>query len=1800
MLPAIRIIAIVATATFAGWHSGPAHATLDLAQAPLFQQTPTPPLNMLVMDRDHKLFYEAYNDASDLNGDGITDIGYKPNEIDYFGYFDSYTCYDYNSGSGRFVPAVRNGPGNGSVPDRTRKRCSGRWSGDFLNYLTTTRIDALRKVLYGGRRVVDTAAAAGTPAVTVLERAYVPQDGHSFGKEYTSTAVDGYDIANYAPDLGQPGTGRRHLFANLALSRGGDPLLRVIENSSFRIWNWISIERPVGGDECFNASNNRVACVSGGTTEPWPGHPNDRGQLDAQQAALAIPANATGSDNPATIRCNEADQCNLGTPAPSQDEYMTIITGRLVISVAGTYQFSVDGDDAVEFVLTDSNGAELAARGWYGGHGNCNACDTYTTAEVSLVAGTYGVRFRHTEGTGGDNYRVRWRKTVGVGTFGWQDLPSLVSASNANGGLNGLTRTTYDTTPAIAGGSPERRDYVVRVEVCKDATLAEDNCREYGPVAGPTALKPTGILHQYGETGEMMFGLISGTWDNNHQGGVLRRRMAPLLGRDLNGDGDFVDTGESAPEININTGQFVSTTRGIIHNLDRFSIGGFRYPPDSSHDYSAVGCPALGDRSPANGECPDWGNPIGEMMWESLRYFAGAGAPVAAFSTSSAGAGTTIESNLGLTEETAANGGWLDPYRALQDGGFAYCAKPFQTVISDINPSFDSNLPGNAFAAAVPTATNPASIGSLDVAAQAQTIWEQEGLGTTNVFFGEVGSANNGAPTAKSASSFGNIRGMAEEPTKQGTYYAASLARFGFLNDINAARSSQNLRTYAVALASPRPRMEFPIGSGGKVTLVPFAKTVAGCFNATPGASFQASNTLVDFYVERYVNIRTANEDPSINLGRPSAIFRINWEDVEQGNDHDMDAIVRYQLEQNADGTVSVNLTSEYAAGSCVQYMGYTISGTTADGIYLDVRDRDTADANAVAYRFATPPGLSAGACGVTTPPAQCTTTPVLTLNNSRIFTPNPAAGSARPVRDPLFYAAKYGGFTDRNNNGRPDDTEWDALPPGLDANNDGDFTDPGDRLPGDGVPDNYFLVTNALFLRQQLEAAFDRIRDSNLESGGVTVSGVRLDAGSVSYVPEFTNQSWVGDLKAYEILSNGDAGAIKWSANERLPADLSSRRIYTALTSGYSNTPSQVQTAEFTVAGLGGATQVPAAIGLLSTDLATRYGGATPAQVIAYLRGDSTLEVASGGRFRNRRDASGNSILIGDIVGSQPALMRAADDYGYARVDALSDTAQSAYATFLTSKASRVPAVFVGSNSGKFHAFNASGDIAVGGGTELFAYIPSTARVQMGRLLDPNYIHRYLTDGSPQVGDVWDGSSWRSIVTASVGAGGRAVFALDVTNPSAFDGSKVLWEVTSAQDGDIGTAISRPAVVPLEDGNFYVVFGNGYNSDSQDAVLFAANATTGRVGASRKLVLADGSNTAPNGLGPVTVIDTNGNELGDTIYAGDYQGNLWKVTVSSSGDMSAAFGTTPLFVASDAATPTPRRQNITGGITVTRGAVSGTYVVLFGTGRYLLVGDNASVPSPQVQTLYGLIDRGSAITTGRTGLVRQRIDRVTYRDSSSPPDGVVDVAVSRDVSNLAVDVNTANGWYLDLQDPAGPIPQLGGARGERFFGRPRVVGGNVLFSTFTPQGGECSPGGLSQLLCLRTLTGGGGNCLGNTDGLTLLVGPPVPEPPVVQPPQCDTLDCAPPRPQPPDGAGNPNFCDDPVNDAGLYCQCRDNSSVSPQCPCLLNPADPACEVPNINAGVLPGLCPVYVLTPAGPALTLLRPCGRQAWREIR
>jgi len=143
--------------------------------------TPTgAPLVMLAMSVDHQLFAKAYTDYSDLDGDGTLDTSYI-DTFDYYGYFNSGYCYTYAAGV--YSPD--------GVVDTGTHQCTtaaGNWSGNFLNWASMTRVDIVRKVLYGGLRSTDSVND------TILQRALLPDDSHAFVKVFTSA-----DMSKYTP-----------------------------------------------------------------------------------------------------------------------------------------------------------------------------------------------------------------------------------------------------------------------------------------------------------------------------------------------------------------------------------------------------------------------------------------------------------------------------------------------------------------------------------------------------------------------------------------------------------------------------------------------------------------------------------------------------------------------------------------------------------------------------------------------------------------------------------------------------------------------------------------------------------------------------------------------------------------------------------------------------------------------------------------------------------------------------------------------------------------------------------------------------------------------------------------------------------------------------------------------------------------------------------------------------------------------------------------------------------------------------------------------------------------------------------------------------------------------------------------------------------------------------------------------------------------------------------------------------------------------------------------------------------------
>ena len=209
--------------------------------------TANKPMMMLAASKDHTLFGAIYTDFEDIDGDGLIDTTFIPT-FKYYGYFDATKCYTYVSGNSRFEPARL--ASTSTVDSKIRYSCggSGEWSGNFLNWATMTRLDVIRKMLYGGKRSADANTTTANSSGTVLERTNLTQDSHSFVKYY-----NGPNIRDYTPfteeNLKKEGGKNPDVYAGLTICNRsdantgfGNPVIRLAKGNYLM---WATVERPV-------------------------------------------------------------------------------------------------------------------------------------------------------------------------------------------------------------------------------------------------------------------------------------------------------------------------------------------------------------------------------------------------------------------------------------------------------------------------------------------------------------------------------------------------------------------------------------------------------------------------------------------------------------------------------------------------------------------------------------------------------------------------------------------------------------------------------------------------------------------------------------------------------------------------------------------------------------------------------------------------------------------------------------------------------------------------------------------------------------------------------------------------------------------------------------------------------------------------------------------------------------------------------------------------------------------------------------------------------------------------------------------------------------------------------------------------------------------------------------------------------------------------------------------------------------------------------------------------------------------
>src|SRR6202030_1738479 len=107
----------------------------------------------------------------------------------------------------------------------------------------------------------------------------------------------------------------------------------------------------------------------------------------------------------------------------------------------------------------------------------------------------------------------------------------------------------------------------------------------------------------------------------------------------------------------------------------------------------------------------------------------------------------------------------------------------------------------------------------------------------------------------------------------------------------------------------------------------------------------------------------------------------------------------------------------------------------------------------------------------------------------------------------------------------------------------------------------------------------------------------------------------------------------------------------------------------------------------------------------------------------------------------------------------------------------------------------------------------------------DPRYGHNYFVDATPGSGDLFYGAKWHTWLVGGLGAGGAAIYALDVTDPSPGNfnennarnlvkGEWTSQTITCVNVGgcgaNLGNTYGIPQIRRFHDGNWGAVFGNG------------------------------------------------------------------------------------------------------------------------------------------------------------------------------------------------------------------------------------------------------------------------------------------------------------------------------------------------------------------------------------------------------
>ena len=320
-------------------------------------------------------------------------VGNYSSASTYLGYFDPAKCYTYQENTGsNGVSSTDKGDLSYFQPAglASNRTCTGKWSGNFLNWAATATIDPFRWAMTGGRRVVDEVGN------TILEKGWHSGQGLFDDRNLTTSEIAGATPFTNATSVGISVNGRGF---KMRLTVSGSTARGMTANY-------------------FNSkdlSGQTIATVTNDTADhDW------------------------GNASPAS--------------GVSADSFSARFTGTYTAPESGNYRFRSWSDDGVR-VWVDTTGAGFSNANLVIDQWNDHGPRADDSNDINISAGqTFSVRVEFYENTGGAQMRLQWRKPSasstgsnngfttfsddgGSGTTDYTMRVKVCDASTAAGGL---------------------------------------------------------------------------------------------------------------------------------------------------------------------------------------------------------------------------------------------------------------------------------------------------------------------------------------------------------------------------------------------------------------------------------------------------------------------------------------------------------------------------------------------------------------------------------------------------------------------------------------------------------------------------------------------------------------------------------------------------------------------------------------------------------------------------------------------------------------------------------------------------------------------------------------------------------------------------------------------------------------------------------------------------------------------------------------------------------------------------------------------------------------------------------------------------------------------------------------------------------------------------------------------------------------------------------------------------------------------------------------------------------------------